>query len=185
MEIFAYPIILITFAIWQIFPTGGFWIYAVFFVLYLLFTIPPLFTAKQYFEPIKDKLLTRLSYEEYDFLKRHALYYMYPSGARSFSSVDSFLQLLGIIFGVVFLIRKFWLYGIICIINYPLFAFIAPLLNKPFYLADAMRSGTSNPHILKESQLAQKVGDFMQNDWRDFVEEIKREKEKKDASYED
>ncbi len=185
MEIFLYPIILVIYAIWQIFPSVGFWIYLIFIVFYLFFALAPTLTAGKTFEPIKTELLTKLSRDEYDFLRRHAVYYMYPFGARSFSAIASFLQLLGIIFGIVFLIRHYWFYGIISILNYPIFAFIAPMLNKPFFLSEAMRSGNMNPIIMKEAMLAQRVGEFMQNEWSSFIKELKIAREAKDASYKD
>ena len=185
MEIFLYPIILIIFAIWQIFPRVGFWLYLFFFIIYLFFSVAPILTAGKTFEPIKTELLTRLSQEEYDFLHRHAVYYLYPFGARSFSAVASFLQLLGLIFGIVFLIRQYWFYGVICLLNYPIFAFIAPMLNKPFFLSEAMRSGNINPIIMQEAMLAQRVGEFMQKEWASFIKEVKIAREEKDASYKD
>lgn len=185
MEIIIYPIIIVVFAIWQIFPLVGFWIYAIVLSIYLLFTIPPMFTARKYFEPVKDRILERLTHEEYDFLKKHALYYMYPFGARTFSGIASMLQLLGIVFGIVFLIRKYWFYGFISLLNYPMFAFIAPMLNKPFFLTEAMRNNSNNPYIIREVQLSQRVAKFIEHEWRDVIEKVKLERQKKDATYED
>lgn len=185
MEIILYPIIIVIYAIWQIFPHVGFWIYLIFIMFYLFFSVTPILTAGKTFDPIKTELLTKLSREEYDFLRRHAVYYMYPFGAKSFSAIASFLQLLGIIFGVVFLIRQYWFYGVFSLLNYPIFAFIAPMLNKPFFLSEAMRSGNVNPIIMQEAVLAQRVGEFMEKEWRPFIQELKVAREVKDASYKD
>jgi len=90
----------------------------------------PIFIARRYFMSIKGELLTRLTPEEYFFLKQHAIRSMYPFGAKHFSNVCVFLQIAGVIFGAAFLVRQYWFYGALCILDYPIFGLVKYLLKK-------------------------------------------------------
>ena len=174
MEILYYLFFLIIFILWQIFPSIFLWVYLFFILLFLFFTVMPLVTAGKYFEPFKDKILKTLTEKEYNFLKKNAIYYFYPFGARSFSATCSFLYLSGAIFAIVFLIRGLWVHAIISALNILVFPPLAFFINRAFFLFDSIQHGKANLEILDEAQMAEKLNSFMLNQWPKITEKYRK-----------
>ena len=139
MFLFGIVIFIILYLIWN-FWKYGVYIYFSFLLFILIYLLWSFISARKMLKD-ENELLKEISREAIKMLKRHALFFLFPMTCRQISGVISFIQISGIIVGIIFLIRAKYIFSVLSFIQYSLGS-LAFKLNPVHYINDAF---TKNP----------------------------------------
>jgi hypothetical protein len=130
------PLFLILAVLWAGFPKWGMWPFLALESLVLLFIAGGLPRARAVVDSLRKDLSPLLENDEWDYLRKHALLFVWPWTARSLSGMMSFLSLLCVGVGIILLIRREWIGMAICVLNYFALASLARFLCPVQFVAE-------------------------------------------------
>jgi len=130
------PIFAVLGVLWVVFPRWGMWCFLVFEALVVLWPLAVLRHARAAVVSLHQKHPDRLTDDEWAYLRKHALLFVYPYTTRSLSGTISFVTLLSIGIAVGLLFRREWIGMGVCAANYVLLAPFAKFLCPMQFVAD-------------------------------------------------
>lgn len=132
--LFGIVIFIILYLIWNFWEYGVYvyFSFLIFIVIYLLWS----FISARKMLKDENELAKEISPEAIKLLKKHALFFLFPITCRQISGLISFVQISGIIFGIIFLIRAKYIFSVLSFLQYSL-GFLAFKLNPVHYINDA------------------------------------------------
>jgi hypothetical protein len=133
------PLFVVLALVWCVFPAWGIWPFIGLEVLTLLWPLTALPQARRAAQALQERAPGALADDEWAYLRRHALLFIWPMTTRSLSGTVSAIQLLGIPVGLVLLIRRAWMGVAVCLVNYLFLGFVAKLLCPMQFVADGYR----------------------------------------------
>ncbi len=114
--------------LWCVFPAWGLWPFLGVELLVIWIALGPRGKARRVVDHLQSESPDALAADEWAFMRKYALYFLYPYTARSLSGSMSFTSLLTLGIAVVLLVRQSWLGVAVCVPNY--FFVFAPLANS-------------------------------------------------------
>lgn len=104
--------------LWCVYPAWGLWPFLGVELLVIWVVLSPRGEARRAVDRLQSESLDAIAPDEWAFMRKYALYFIYPYTARSLSSSMSFASLLTLVIAVVLLVRQSWLGVAVCAANY-------------------------------------------------------------------
>jgi tetratricopeptide (TPR) repeat protein len=125
--------------LWVFYPSWGRYICLGFALLAWVWILGSSRIARKRISVYDNLANVYLSFEEMDFFKQFALYYLYPMASKMYSSAFSGFTIISGITGIIFILKRHWIDALLSGLLYLLFSIIASQLNRPWFIYEAFK----------------------------------------------